>query len=95
MCAGEFEGLLYTILSEEPFNNQRFNMTEETDDYTIADFSQNFGMIFGWTMICLTCHENMRPKVLKDDSFISPLGKLHTIRKNETHLSWEKYSFGQ
>ena len=26
MDAGEFDGLLYTILSEEPFNNQRFNM---------------------------------------------------------------------
>ena len=58
MDAGEFEVLLYTILSEEPFNNQIFHMTEETDDYTIGDYvSQQFGMLIEETMTCLTCHE--------------------------------------
>ena len=58
MDAGEFEGLLYTILSEESFNNQIFNMTEETDDYTIGDYvSQQFGMLIEETMTCLICHE--------------------------------------
>ena len=49
-----FEGLLYTILSEEPYNNQRIHQKEENDDYTISDYvSQNFGMLIGETMTCL------------------------------------------
>ena len=68
MHAAEFEGLLYTILSEEPFKNQIFHMTEERDDFTISDYSsQHSGMIIGETMTCLTCHQNNPPKVLKDD----------------------------
>ena len=62
MDAGGFEGLLYTILSEEPFRNYRFHITEETDDYTISDYvSQHFGVLIGEKMTCLTCHENKRP----------------------------------
>ena len=58
MDAGGFDGLLYTILSEEPFNNQIFHMKEETDDYTIGDyFSQHFGILIEETMTCLTCLE--------------------------------------
>ena len=38
MDASEFEGLLYTILSEEPFKNQRFHTPEKKDDYTISDY---------------------------------------------------------
>ena len=46
MDAGEFDGLLNTILSGEPFNNQMFHMKEETDDYTIGDYvSKHFGML--------------------------------------------------
>ena len=53
-----FEGLLYTILSEEPFKNKRFHMIEETDDYTISSYvSHHFGMIIEETCTCLTCHE--------------------------------------
>ena len=75
MDAGEFEGLLYNMLSEEPFNNQIFDMTNEKDDYTIYDYvSQNLGIQIGEKMTCLTCHENKRPKVLKDDPFIFQLG---------------------
>ena len=58
MDACEFDGLLYTIFSEEPFNNQRFHMKEETDDYTIGDYvSQHVDMLIEETMTCLTCHE--------------------------------------
>ena len=46
MDAGEFEGLLYNMLSEEPFKNQIFDMTDEKDDYTISDYvSQHFDII--------------------------------------------------
>ena len=34
----EFEGLLYTILSEEHFKNQIINIKEEKDDYTIPHY---------------------------------------------------------
>ena len=48
MDAAEFEGCLYTILSEETFKNQRIHTIEENDDYTISNYiSQNFGMIIG------------------------------------------------
>ena len=48
MDAAEFEGLLYNILSEELFKNQRVRTTEEKDDYTISDYvSQHFGMLIG------------------------------------------------
>ena len=82
MDAGEFEELLYTILSEEPLNNQRSHMIEETDDYTISDYvSQNFGTVIGETMTYLNCHQNNPPKVLKDDSFIFPLREISHKKK--------------
>ena len=77
MDAGEFDGLLYNILSEEPFKNQLFLMTEETDYYTISDYvSQYFGMLIGETWTCITCHTTPPPptQILKYDSFILPLG---------------------
>ena len=51
MEAAEFEGLLYTILSEELFKNQIICMTEEKYYYTISDYvSQNFGVRIRETM---------------------------------------------
>ena len=89
-------GLLYTIFSEEPFKNQIFHMTEETDDYTISDYvSHNFGMPIVETMTCLTYHQNNPPKVLKNDSFIFPLGEISHKNKNGDPLVMRKNSFGQ
>ena len=74
MNAAEFEGLWYTILSEEPFKNQRINIKEEKDYYTMSHYvSQHFGMLIGETMTCLTCHKTKIPKVLKVNSFILSL----------------------
>ena len=57
MDAGEFLGLLYNILSQEPFVNHRFDMTDGKNDYTISDYvSQNFGITIGETWKCLTCY---------------------------------------
>ena len=64
MDAGEFEGLLYQILSEEPFKNQIFDMTEKNDDYTISYYvSQNFRILIGETWPCLTCHAKKPIKI--------------------------------
>ena len=57
MYAGEFEGLLYNMLYEEPFANHRFDMTYENDDYIISDYvSHYFGITIGEIWTCLTCH---------------------------------------
>ena len=57
----------------------------------MPDFvSQNFGMLIGETMTCLTCHEKKSPKVLKHDSFILTLGKLYTKKKKLRRISHEK-----
>ena len=46
--ASEFEGLLYNMLSEELFANNRLDLTDEKDDYTISDyFSPFFGITIG------------------------------------------------
>ena len=57
MDASEFEGLLYNMLSEEPFVNHRLDMTDENEDNTISDYvSQHFGNTIEETWTCLTCH---------------------------------------
>ena len=69
--AAEFEGLLYTNLSENNFKNHRNNITNNKYDWTISDNQyQNFGMKFGETMACLSYHQNKAPEILKDNSFI-------------------------
>ena len=94
MDAGEFDGLLYNILSEEPFKNQLFLMTEETDYYTISDYvSQYFGMLIGETWTCITCHTTPPPpQILKYDSFILPLGEISHKDKKWRAISHEKKS---
>ena len=85
MDAGEFEGFLYNMLSEEPFKNQRFYMIDENDNYTISDYvSQHFGILMGETWTCLTYHEKIT-KPLKYDKFIMPLGEISQKEKNETN----------
>ena len=65
------------MLSEEPFANQRIDMTEKKDDYTISDdVSQHFGIAIGDTLACLTCHATKLPKIFSDLSFILPLEEI-------------------
>ena len=55
MDASEFEGMLYTMLSEEPFANHILDMTDGNEEYTISDHvSQNFAITIGETCTCLT-----------------------------------------
>ena len=90
--ASEFEGLLYNILSEEPFANHRLDMIDEKDDYTISDYvSQHFGITIGETCTCLTCHvKKKKAKVLNDDSFIFPLEEISQKGKVMRLISHEK-----
>ena len=48
MDASAFEGMLYTMLSEEPFANHRHDMTDGNEEYIISDYvSQNFAIATG------------------------------------------------
>ena len=71
MDASEFEGMLYTMLSEEPFANHILDMTDVNEESTISDYvSQNFAIIIGDTWTCLTCETQRSPKISKDLSLI-------------------------
>ena len=74
--ASEFQGMLYTMLSEEPFANHRLDMTNGNEEYTISDYvSQNFAIAIGETWTCLTCKTPKSSKTFKDFAFILPLIK--------------------
>ena len=54
MDASEFEGMLYTMLSEEPFANHILDITDGSEEYTIYYYvSQNFAIANGDTWKCL------------------------------------------
>ena len=75
--ASEFEGMLYTMLSEEPFGNQILDMTDGNEEYTISDYvSQNFSITIVDTWTCLTCKTLKSTKIFKDLSFILPLEQI-------------------
>ena len=91
MDASEFEGLLYTMLSEEPFANHRLDMTDGNEEYTISEYvSQNFPIKIGETWACLTCNTTKSPKIFKNFSFILPLEKISKKGKNTRKISHEK-----
>ena len=63
ILASEFEGLLYNMLSEEPFANHRLYITDEKDDYTISDnVYQHFVITIIETWTCLTCQRKKNPR---------------------------------
>ena len=77
MDASELEGLLYTMLSEEPFANHRIDMTNENEEYTISDYlSQNFAITIEETMAWLNFHATKSPKIFKDFTFILTLEEI-------------------
>ena len=91
MDASEFEGLLYNILSEEPFANHRLDMTDGNEEYTISDYvSQHFATTIGETWTCITCHATKSPKLFKDFVFILPLEEISREGKNTIKTSHEK-----
>ena len=56
MDASEFEGMIYTMLSEEPFANHILDMTDGNKESKIYDYlSQNFSITIGETWTCLNC----------------------------------------
>ena len=91
MDASELQGMLYTMLSEEPFANHRLDMTDGNEEYTISDYvSQNFSITIGETWTCLTCKTTKSPKIFKDLTFILPLEQISKKGKNTRKISHEK-----
>ena len=67
MDASEFEGMIYTMLSEEPFANHILDMTDGNEESTIYDYlSQNVFITIGDTWTCLTCETQRSPKISKE-----------------------------
>ena len=90
MDVAGFEGMLYTTLLEEPFNNHRINRKEKNMIILYLIFSQHFGILIGETMTYLSCHKNKRPKVLKYDSFIMSLEVIRSKNKKLTSICHDK-----
>ena len=91
MDASEFEGLLYTMLSEEPFANHRLDMTDGNEEYTISEYvSQHFDITIGETWTCITCHATKSPKLFKNFAFILTLEEIPKEGKNTRKTSNEK-----
>ena len=75
--ASEFEGMIYTMLSEEPFENHILEMTDGNEESTIYDYlAQNVSITIGDTWTCLTCEAQKSPKISKDLSLILLLEKM-------------------
>ena len=74
MDASKVEGLLYTMLSKEPFENHRLDMTDENEEYTISYYVyQHFAITIGETWTCLTCRATKYPKIFKDFTLATSL----------------------
>ena len=91
MDAIELEGLLYNMVSEEPFANHRLDIKYENEDYKISDYvSRNFAITIGETMTCLTCHVTKSPKIFIDFAFILPLEEISKNGEKMRTISHEK-----
>ena len=91
MDASEFEGLLYTMLSKEPFANHRLDMTDENEEYIVSDYvSQHSAITIGETWTCPSCHATKFPKIYKDFAIILSLEEISKKGKNMRKISHEK-----
>ena len=92
--ATEFEGMLYTMLSEEPFANHGLDMTNFNEEYIISDYvSHNIAITIGETWTCLTCKTPKSPKIFKDFAFFTFGTNVKEGEKYEKNQSREKDSF--
>ena len=91
MDASEFEGMLYTMLSEEPFANHILDMTDGNEESKISDYvSQNFSITIGETWTCLTCETQRYAKISKELSLILYLEQKSKYGKKLRQISHEK-----
>ena len=76
MDASEFEGMIYNMISEEPFTHHILDNPDGNEESTISDYlSQNFSVTIGETWTCLTCESNRIPNITKKILLILSLEK--------------------
>ena len=91
MDDSESEGVIYTMVSEEPIAHHILDMTDGNEESTISDYlSQNFSITIGETWRCLTCEKNRIPKITKDFSLILSFGKNWEYTKTFRQINHEK-----
>ena len=91
MDASEFEGMIYTMLSEEPFAHHILDMTDGNEESTIYDYlSQIFSIKIGETWTCFTCETKRSPKISKDFSLNISLEQNFEYGKKLRQISHEK-----
>ena len=78
------------MLSEEPFKNHRFDMTDKKDDYTMYDYvSHYFGITIGKHGHVLLVMPQKK-KSINDDSFMFPLKEISQKEKKMRPISHDK-----
>ena len=82
MDASEFEGMIYNMISEEPFTHHILEDPDGNEEITISDYlSQNFSVTIGETWTCFTCESSRSPKITKNISFILSLEQSFEYKK--------------
>ena len=97
MDASEFEGMIYNILSEEPFKHHILENPDKNEEITISDYlSLNFSVTIGETWTCSTCESSRSPKITKNISLILSLEQSFEYTKTVRRISHEKKdTFGE
>ena len=91
MDASKFEGMIYNMLSEEPFTHQILENPDGNEESTISDYlSQNFSITIGETWTCFTYESNRIPKITKNISLILSLEQNFEYTKKVRQISHEK-----
>ena len=91
MDSSESEGMIYTMLYEEPFAHHILDMTDGNEESIISDyFSHNFSITIGETWTCLICETNRIPKITKEFSLILSFEQNFEYAENFRQTSHEK-----
>ena len=91
MDDNEFEGMIFNMLSEEPFTHHILDYPDGNEVITISDYlSQKFSVTIGETWTCLTCRSSRSPKITKNISFSIPLDQSFECPKMARRISHEK-----
>ena len=91
MDASEFEGMIFNMLSEEPFTHHKLDDPDGNEVITISDyFSQHFSVTIGETSTCSTCRSSRSPRITKNISFSISLNQSFECPKMVRRISHEK-----
>ena len=88
MDASEFKGMIYNMISEEPFTHHILKNSVGNEEITLSDYlSQNFSFTRRETWKCSTCESSRSPKITKN---ILSLEQSFEYTKKVRQISHEK-----